>query len=108
MFEKAGSAPPTLADLFLGFARISISGFGGVLAWSRRLLVDEKRWMSASEFNELYALCQFLPGPNVVNLSVMFGARLYGLRGAVVAFLGLLSPAVALMLVVGLPQKGIK
>ena len=102
MSEKAvGPAPPTLADLFLGFARISISGFGGVLAWSRRMLVDEKRWMSASEFNELYALCQFLPGPNVVNLSVMFGARLYGLRGAVVAFLGLLSPAVALMLAIG-------
>src|SRR5215472_1914185 len=90
MSEKAvGPAPPSLADLFLGFARISISGFGGVLAWSRRMLVDEKRWMSASEFNELYALCQFLPGPNVVNLSVMFGARLYGLRRAVALMLAI-------------------
>lgn len=95
------SPPPALSELFLGFAKISISGFGGVLAWSRRLLVDEKRWISPSEFNELYALCQFLPGGNVINLSIMFGARIHGVIGAVVAFLGLISPAVTLMLVVG-------
>jgi chromate transporter len=93
--------PPALPDLFLGFAKIAISGFGGVLAWSRRVLVEEKRWMSSAEFNELYSLCQFLPGPNVINLSVMFGARIHGVKGAVVAFLGLISPAVTLMLVVG-------
>jgi chromate transporter len=92
---------PSLAALFTCFARISISGFGGVLAWSRRVLVDEKRWMSPSEFNELYALCQVLPGPNIVNLSVMFGARIRGVRGAAIAFLGLMSPAVALILVIG-------
>jgi chromate transporter len=92
---------PTLSELFLGFAKISILGFGGVLAWSRRMLVDEKRWMSPATFNELYSLCQFLPGPNVINLSIMYGARIDGVRGAVVAFLGLISPAVTLMLVVG-------
>jgi chromate transporter len=95
------SPPPALPELFLSFAKIAISGFGGVLAWSRRMLVDEKRWMSPSEFNELYSLCQFLPGPNVINLSIMFGRRIHGVRGAVVAFLGLISPAVTLMLVVG-------
>jgi chromate transporter len=94
-------ATPGLLELFIGFAKISISGYGGVLAWSRRMLVEENRWMSSSEFNDLYALCQFLPGPNIVNLSVMFGSRLYGGRGAVVAFLGLVSPAVALILVIG-------
>jgi len=107
MSDKAdGSSPssapsPTLLELFFGFARISISGFGGVLAWSRRLLVDEKRWMSPAEFNELYALCQFLPGANVVSLSVMFGARRHGAKGAVIAFLGLVGPGATLMLVVG-------
>src|SRR5262249_21840198 len=107
MSDKAdGSSPssapsPTLLELFFGFARISISGFGGVLAWPRRLLVDEKRWMSPAEFNELYALCQFLPGANVVSLSVMFGARRHGAKGAVVAFLGLVGPGATLMLVVG-------
>ena len=99
--SQAPPPPPNLSELFVGFVKIALSGFGGVLAWSRRVLVDEKRWMTPAEFNELYSLCQFLPGPNVINLSVMFGARLHGVRGAVIAFLGLISPAVALMLVVG-------
>jgi chromate transporter len=94
-------SPPTARELYLSFAQIALSGFGGVMAWSRRVLVNEKRWLSPAEFNELYALCQIVPGPNVVNLAVMYGARVGGVRGAVVAVLGLISPPVTLMLVVG-------
>jgi chromate transporter len=83
---------PALLDLFEAFALVSLSGFGGVLAWSRRMLVEERGWMTAEEFNEAYALCQFLPGPNVVNLSVVFGRRIRGMPGAAVALLGLLGP----------------
>jgi chromate transporter len=93
--------PPTARELYLSFAQIALSGFGGVMAWSRRVLVNEKRWLSPAEFNELYALCQIVPGPNVVNLAVMYGARVAGVRGAVVAVLGLISLPVTLMLVVG-------
>jgi len=92
---------PTLRELFVSFAKISLSGYGGVLAWSRRLLVEEKRWLTSAEFNDIYALCQFLPGPNVVNLSIMYGARVDAARGAVVAFLGLISPALVLVLALG-------
>jgi chromate transporter len=92
---------PTLRELFAGFAKISLFGYGGVLARSRRLLVEEKRWLTPPEFNDLYALCQFLPGPNVVNLSIMYGGRVDAVRGAIVAFLGLISPALALVLVLG-------
>jgi len=56
---------PTLFDLFIAFALIALCGFGGVLAWSRRMLVEERKWMTAQEFDDAYALCQFLPGPNV-------------------------------------------
>jgi hypothetical protein len=63
--------PPTARELYLSFAQIAISGFGGVMAWSRRMLVNEKRWLSPAEFNELYALCQIVPGPDAVNLTVM-------------------------------------
>jgi chromate transporter len=93
--------PPTARELFVGFAQIALLGFGGVMAWSRRKLVIEKRWMSPAEFNELYALCQIVPGPNIANLAVMYGARVGGVRGAVAAVLGLISPSVTLMLVVG-------
>jgi chromate transporter len=85
-------APPALLDLFVAFVLVSLCGFGGVLAWSRRMLVEQRGWMTADEFNEAYALCQFLPGPNVVNLSVVFGRRIRGVPGAAIALLGLLGP----------------
>src|ERR1700740_2196109 len=82
--------PPNLSDLFIAFAIIALCGFGGVLAWSRRMMVEERRWMTPEQFNETYALCSFLPGPNIVNFSVVFGsrfraptARLAGAGGAV-------------------------
>jgi chromate transporter len=82
----------SLSELFLGFSKISVSGFGMILPWARRLIVDEKKWLSTEEFNETFSLAQFLPGPNVVNLSVVFGSRMRGPAGAAVALLGLLGP----------------
>jgi chromate transporter len=96
------SSPPTLLDLFLAFALISLCGFGGVLAWSRRMLVEERRWMTPAEFNDAYALCQFLPGPNVVNLSVVFGRRIRGPVGAAVALVGLIGPPFVIVAFIGL------
>src|SRR5947208_11554235 len=92
---------PALLDLFVAFALVSLSGFGGVLAWSRRMLVEQRKWMTAEEFNDAYALCQFLPGPNVVNLAVVFGRRIRGLPGAAVAFAGLLGPPFVIVSAIG-------
>lgn len=82
---------PGLGDLFWGFTRVALSGFGGVLPFVRRMLVEERRWLSANEFNTLLGLCQFLPGPNVINLAVCVGARYHGLRGALVAVAGMVG-----------------
>jgi chromate transporter len=86
----------------VAFALISLCGFGGVLAWSRRMLVDVRKWMTPEEFNDAYALCQFLPGPNVVNLAVVFGRRIRGSAGAVVALVGLLAPPFVIVTLIGL------
>src|SRR6266581_3893742 len=83
---------PGLLELFVAFAKMSLAGFGGVLVWARRGIVDQHRWMTAEEFNETFALCHFLPGPNVVNLSVVFGSRFRGVAGSIAAFAGLLGP----------------
>jgi chromate transporter len=91
---------PTLSELFFAFATISLSGFGGVLAWARRMMVEQRGWMTAEEFNETYSLCTFLPGANILNLSVVFGARVHGALGSAAAAAGLLSPATALIIVV--------
>jgi len=93
------SAPPSVIALFLAFAKMSVAGFGGVLYWARRAIVDQHRWMSADEFNQTYALCHFLPGPNIVNLSMVFGARLRGIAGGIAAFTGLLVPPMLIMTV---------
>jgi chromate transporter len=81
---------PTHAELFFAFLRITLSGFGGTLPWTRRMFVEEKKWMTAEEFNDAYALCQFLPGPNIVNLTAVFGWRMRGWTGALAAWSGFL------------------
>src|SRR5690606_32371899 len=65
---------PTRRDLFFGFAKMGLSGFGGVLAFARQIMVEERRWLDDREFAEMLALGQVLPGPNVVNLSMFVGA----------------------------------
>ena len=84
--------PPGLIELFVAFAKMSLAGFGGVLGWARRSIVDQHRWMTAEEFNETFALCHILPGPNIVNLSFVFGSRFGGFAGGCVAFAGLIGP----------------
>lgn len=95
-------SPPGLSALFWGFSSVGLSGFGGVLPFARRMLVDERRWMTAEEFNTQLGLCQFLPGPNVVNLAVVVGKRYQGLPGAIVAPLGLLTGPVLVVLLLAL------
>jgi chromate transporter len=95
--ELPAPAPPGLIALFVAFAKMSLAGFGGVLVWARRGIVDQHRWMTAEEFNETFALCHFLPGPNVVNLSVVFGSRFRGPIGGMAAFAGLLGPPLVIV-----------
>ena len=95
--EPPTTTPPGLIALFVAFAQMSLAGFGGVLVFARRAIVDRHRWMTADEFNETYALCHFLPGPNVVNLSVVFGSRFRGIPGSLAAFTGLLGPPVLIV-----------
>ena len=96
-----GAGRPPITELFFAFAGVSLSSFGGVLAWSRRMLVHDKRWMTAEEFNEVLALCQFLPGPNIVNLCAVFGVRKRGLPGALACLAGLIGPSLLLMIAAG-------
>jgi len=93
------SAPPGVFTLFFAFAKMSLAGFGGVLAFARRGIVEQHRWMTADEFNETFALCHFLPGPNIVNLSVVFGSRFRGVIGGVAAFTGLVGPPMLLCII---------
>ena len=93
---------PTPATLFAAFLSIALSGFGGVLPFARRMLVDERQWMTADDFNETLSLCQSLPGPNVVNMSIVIGARACGWRGSLAAFAGLVGTPVIIVTILGM------
>ncbi len=99
--DETGQPPKIGAlDIFLAFAQISISGFGGVLFWAHRVLVEQRRWLSDREFVDLLALGQLLPGPNVFNLSIMIGDRHAGLRGVFAAMAGFMG--VPFLIVIGI------
>ncbi|MEP6740310.1 MAG: chromate transporter [Caldimonas sp.] len=96
----APSRPASTGELFFTFNRLALQGFGGVLAVAQRELVERKGWLTRDEFVEMLSLSQVLPGPNVVNLALMFGDRFFGLRGAAAAVGGMLL--VPLFIVLGL------
>ena len=91
-----GAAPAALppaspTDLFLVFNGLALRGFGGVLPFAQRTLVEDRAWMSNDEFVEMLALAQVLPGPNICNLALMVGDRFFGLRGAFAALAGMIA-----------------
>jgi chromate transporter len=97
--SAARFAPRSKFDLFWSFTILALQGFGGVLAVVQRELVEKKQWLTPEEFAEDWAVAQILPGPNVVNLSLMIGSRSFGLGGALSAFAGILLIPLILILI---------
>lgn len=105
--QSAGPAhrprPQSKTDLSFSFSILALQGFGGVLAIVQRELVEKKQWLTQEEFLEDWAVAQILPGPNVVNLSLMIGDRYFGWRGAFAALAGMLAfPLVVVLAVAAL------
>jgi chromate transporter len=97
------SPPRSLTELFLGFLSIGARSFGGVMPWAHRVMVEERRWVTPADFTETIGLCQFLPGPNIGNASIVLGKRWFGAAGSLVAFLGLMAlPFVWVLLIFAL------
>jgi chromate transporter len=98
----APARPQSLTDLFVSFTLLALQGFGGVLAVVQRELVERKGWLTEDEFVEDWAVAQVLPGPNVINLSMMVGARHFGLAGAMAALGGILAVPLVLILLLAM------
>lgn len=99
--------PASPSDLFWSFTRLALQGFGGVLAIVQRELVEKKQWLTREEFVEDWAVAQILPGPNVVNLSLMIGDRYFGWRGALAALAGMLSFPLLIILILAALFAGV-
>jgi chromate transporter len=98
----ATAPPPTSGELFTGFLWLGMIGFGGVLPLSRRMLVEKKHWLTGPEFTDLLGLCQFLPGGNIVNMSVAVGMHFRGVRGALAALVGLIAMPTLVVVLLGM------
>ncbi len=85
-------------ELFLAFGGVGLCGLGGVMPWTYRMLVEKRRWLNPEEFANMLSLCQFLPGGNAMNMAICVGSRFAGLRGAIVAFVGLMAMPIAIVL----------
>lgn len=99
--RDARAAAPSVRQLFLAFLRIGLYGFGGVLPHARSVLVDRERWLDDREMTDALTLAQLLPGPNIVNVSIMLGVRFRGAAGAAAGLLGLLAVPLVLVLALG-------
>lgn len=102
-----GRAPASPAVLFLVFNGLALRGFGGVLPFAQRTLVEQRAWMSNDQFVEMLALAQVLPGPNICNLALMVGDRFFGLRGAFAALAGMMAAPLALVLCLAALYSGL-
>ncbi|MEP6873008.1 MAG: chromate transporter [Burkholderiales bacterium] len=95
----ATSAPASPRELFIAFTSLSLQGFGGVLPVAQRVLVERRGWLTKEQFVEMLSVSQVLPGPNVVNLALMYGDRCFGMRGAFAAVAGMLLAPLIIVLV---------
>src|SRR4051812_16543468 len=97
--SSGAPARVSLAEIFLAFTRISIMSVGGGLtAWVHHELVERRGWLTDQRFLSALAVCQVIPGGNMVNMSVYTGTQLRGLAGAATALFGLVVlPALAIV-----------
>jgi chromate transporter len=81
----------TKAELFLGFLKVGVMGFGGVGPWVRQVVVEERRWLDDREFAEVSGAGQVLPGGNTSNAAIFIGNRFQGAGGALACLIGLVT-----------------
>ena len=101
--DPALAPAPDLRQLFLGMTQVALSAFGGGLsAWSQRIVVEQRRWMTNEQFLTGLTVARLFPGPNQINLAVFIGAQFRGLPGALAALAGMLLIPFTLLMGLGL------
>jgi chromate transporter len=94
---EAGRRIVSKAELFLGFLKIGLLGFGGIAPWARHVIIEERRWVTEKEFAAILGVAQILPGPNTMNASVMIGDRFQGVPGVLLCLLGQMAMPLAIV-----------
>src|SRR4030066_2141508 len=101
MSPQSHEEAPSLTKLFLSFFRLGLTSFGGpaIVAYIRRLVVEQKKWLDEESFRHGVALCQTIPGSTSIQDAAYVGLKLRGLPGAILNFIAFASPAFIFMMV---------
>lgn len=94
----------TLLDLIKYFLKLGTTGFGGPVAlvgYMHRDLVENKKWISDSDFKEGLALSQLAPGPLAAQLGIYIGFVHFGILGATVSGLAFVLPSFLMVILLG-------
>jgi len=89
------------AEVFIAFLKLGLTSFGGPVAhlgYYRKELVERRNWISESQFSQLLAICQFLPGPASSQLGFSIGLARAGWLGALAAFIAFTLPSALLLI----------
>ena len=100
--QSASARQVSLPELFTGFLIIGLLGFGGLAMSAYYMIVEKRRWLDKKEFSELFAICSILPGGNIMNCTIMIGARYQGAMGSVVSMSALLLMPLLILIAVAM------
>lgn len=90
---------PSNKELFTGFMKLGLMGFGGVLPLAHRMIVEDRKWLTTEDFTHLLGVCQILPGGNIINMAVAIGYEFHGVKGAISSVIGLIfAPTIIVIL----------
>ena len=94
------SQTPSLAVLFISFLRLGATAFGGpaMVAYIRKMAVEQKHWLEEESFRSGVALCQTIPGATAMQTAAYVGLRVRETLGAIASFVGFGLPAFLLMM----------
>jgi chromate transporter len=95
-------SPHSRSELFWAFTWLALQGFGGVLPVAQRELVEKRAWYTDQEFLEEWAVAQVMPGPNIVNLAIIYGSKHFGFLGALTAVAGMLLFPLLVLIVIAI------
>ncbi len=94
-----------LFQLFFTFFKIGLFTFGGGFAMiplMHRFVVEEKHWLTEQEFFDIIAIAQSTPGPIAVNSATYVGYKTKGIKGALIATLGVIIPSFIIIIIISL------
>ena len=94
----------TLISLYLYFFKIGALAFGGgyaILPLIQQYIVDGEGWLTMTEFTDLVSISQMTPGPIAMNAATFVGAKVAGIPGSMVATIGVASPQLIIMMILG-------